>query len=104
MRTLKTWLVTLILAGLPGVALRAEASGCYVCNSGSAAECRDYCAYTGADTFDNRHKCEAKGCRIGGTTACPPPSPAVRICQRPGADPGAGTVASRQCAPTPARS
>lgn len=56
----------LLLAGAS-----AQAGGCYVCTTGSSTACRDYCQYEGADTFDNRHKCEARGCKIGGTTTCP---------------------------------
>jgi hypothetical protein len=73
-------LLTAVLLALPSA---AWASGCYICGSDSAPACRDYCQYTGADTFDNRRRCEAKGCRIGGTAACPGPGSGARICQAP---------------------
>ncbi|EKP13425.1 hypothetical protein [Leptospira borgpetersenii] len=47
------------------------ADGCYICTSGSADHCRDYCRYIGSDTFDNRKKCQDKGCKVGGTASCP---------------------------------
>jgi hypothetical protein len=58
----------------------AWASGCYTCGNGSAPACRDYCEYKGADTFDNRHKCVAKGCKIAGTSACPDAAAKARMC------------------------
>ena len=45
------------------------ADGCYICNSDSA--CGQYCRYGGADNADNRKKCIAAGCKIGGTASCP---------------------------------
>ena len=49
--------------------LPASADGCYICNSDSA--CGQYCRYGGADNADNRKKCIAAGCKIGGTASCP---------------------------------
>lgn len=49
----------------------ARADGCYICTSGSADQCKDYCKYVGDDTWDNRKACEAKGCKVGGTASCP---------------------------------
>lgn len=46
-----------------------RADGCYGCGSGSSANCKDYCKYSGEDTWDNRHKCEAAGCKIQSTTS-----------------------------------
>ncbi|MGJ4753451.1 hypothetical protein [Leptospira kmetyi] len=48
-----------------------SADGCYICTSGSTDLCRDYCRFTGSDTFDNRKKCQDKGCKVGGTASCP---------------------------------
>lgn len=48
-----------------------SADGCYICTSGSTDVCRDYCRFTGSDTFDNRKKCQDKGCKVGGTASCP---------------------------------
>lgn len=47
------------------------ADGCYICGSGSSANCRDYCRYSGSDTFDARKKCEKAGCKVSGTASCP---------------------------------
>ena len=49
----------------------ARADGCYICAGGSAPHCKDYCRYSGPDTFDARKTCERKGCKIGGTASCP---------------------------------
>ncbi|EHQ08456.1 hypothetical protein Lepil_3803 [Leptonema illini DSM 21528] len=48
-----------------------SADGCYICGSGSTDACRDYCRYSGSDTFDNRKKCEKAGCKVSGTASCP---------------------------------
>lgn len=88
MRTLITAAALLLSLSAP-----AWAGGCYICGNGSAPQCKDYCAYNGADTFDNRHRCEAKGCRITGTSACPSTGN-VKICQTPAPAPGGATVAS----------
>lgn len=48
-----------------------RADGCYLCGSGSTAACKDYCKYTGSDTWDNRKKCESAGCKVSGTSSCP---------------------------------
>ncbi len=84
MRTL--FFAVLLLGALPTA---ARASGCYICSNGSAPSCKDYCAYHGADTFDNRHKCQAKGCKISGTSACPDASAKAQVCSRdaPTSDP-----------------
>lgn len=55
-----------VLAGWTPPAL---ADGCYICTSGSG--CGQYCRYTGADNADNRKKCAAANCKIGGTASCP---------------------------------
>nr|WP_156844582.1 hypothetical protein [Leptospira wolffii] len=47
------------------------ADGCYLCSAGSFDSCRDYCRFSGNDSFDTRKKCESKGCKITGTAACP---------------------------------
>lgn len=87
----------LALLTLGGAATPAGAAGCYVCGQGSAAACRDYCRYDGADTFDSRHRCEARGCRVSGASSCPGPGDA-RVCEAPRKD--HGTVAA-QCLPPP---
>lgn len=77
MRDLACLMFSLVL-GFPAL---AGASGCYICVGGSKPSCPHYCAYSGADTFDTRHQCEHKGCRIGGTTSCPNAGTNVHICQ-----------------------
>lgn len=49
----------------------ARADGCYICSSGSAPQCKDYCRYSGSDTFAARKECEKRGCKVGGTSSCP---------------------------------
>ncbi|TGK01397.1 hypothetical protein EHQ53_08130 [Leptospira langatensis] len=48
-----------------------SADGCYLCAEGSSDMCRDYCRFSGTDSFDTRKRCESKGCKITGTAACP---------------------------------
>ncbi|TGK07422.1 hypothetical protein EHO59_04790 [Leptospira semungkisensis] len=48
-----------------------SADGCYLCAEGSSDMCRDYCRFSGSDSFDTRKRCEGKGCKITGTAACP---------------------------------
>ncbi|PKA05870.1 hypothetical protein CH375_02760 [Leptospira ellisii] len=48
-----------------------SADGCYICTTGSTDSCRDYCRYVGSDSFDNRKKCQDRGCKVGGTASCP---------------------------------
>jgi hypothetical protein len=45
----------------------ARADGCYLCHSGSAC---DQCRYGSTDTQEARKACEARGCRVQGTTTC----------------------------------
>lgn len=94
---------TLVFAALLFVLAPAAAyaGGCYVCASGSAASCRDYCQYDGPDTFDARHRCEAKGCKIAGTSTCPAgPPAATKVCQ---SQPASSQViaATNACTPPP---
>jgi hypothetical protein len=51
----------------------ARADGCYLCRSGSSC---DQCRYGSTDTQDARKACEARGCKVEGTTSC---SSAVNI-------------------------
>ncbi|WP_408605702.1 hypothetical protein [Leptospira fainei] len=48
-----------------------SADGCYLCAVGSSDSCRDYCRFSGAESFDTRKKCENKGCKVTGTASCP---------------------------------
>ena len=59
-------LSTLLLAATP-----ALADNCYICSSGSSDACKNYCKYSGSDTAENRKKCQAAGCKVGGTASCP---------------------------------
>ena len=49
----------------------ARADGCYLCGSGSTPQCKDYCRYSGSDTFAARKECEKRGCKVSGTGSCP---------------------------------
>jgi hypothetical protein len=64
------------------VANLAQADGCYLCGSGSDKQCKDYCRYTGPDTFDARRKCEKRGCKVSGTGSCPT-AVNYTVCQAP---------------------
>ncbi len=85
----------------------AQADGCYKCVAGSSDACRDYCRYTGPDTFAAHKSCESKGCKIspGGGSACPTDASA-KICLAPA--PGRGgagtTVAAIAWCAAPPRS
>ena len=67
--------LTLVLASacaLPALTVSAAwADGCYTCGGGSASVCKDYCRYSGQDTFAARKACESKGCKVSGTSSCP---------------------------------
>ncbi len=60
----------------------ARADGCYICGSGSQPQCKDYCRYTGKDTFPARKECEKKGCKIAGTASCPT-AVNYKVCEAP---------------------
>ncbi|MDW8282383.1 MAG: hypothetical protein RMK29_11755 [Myxococcales bacterium] len=96
MRTLFITVATAV--GLALLPLAAQAEGCYLCGSGSSPQCRDYCRYSGADTFDARKSCEKKGCRVVGPTSCPTGG-TYAICQAP--EPPGGPVLAQipWCAP-----
>jgi hypothetical protein len=49
----------------------ALASGCYICGGGSTEACKNYCRYSGEDTFAARKDCEKRGCKVSGTASCP---------------------------------
>ncbi|MGJ4787164.1 hypothetical protein EHQ52_09080 [Leptospira koniambonensis] len=57
--------------GFAGFTQSLSADGCYLCSVNSADVCRDYCRFSGSDSFDTRKRCETKGCKITGTAACP---------------------------------
>ncbi len=82
MRTFRLLLASLAMLGVGAVSRTASADGCYICARGSSAACRDYCHYSGSDTYANRHSCEARGCRIGGTASCPSAAN-LRVCMAP---------------------
>ncbi|MBN1498391.1 MAG: hypothetical protein JXA07_16585 [Spirochaetes bacterium] len=42
---------------------------CYNCGPGSAGGIHQ-CRYHGRETYEQRKKCEAAGCRVTGTSAC----------------------------------
>ena len=41
------------------------------CGSGSSEQCKNYCRYSGSDTFNARKDCEKRGCKVSGTASCP---------------------------------
>jgi hypothetical protein len=67
MRSLKV--LSIVLAMFAGIASfsTARADGCYLCASGSSC---DQCRYGAHDTQDARKACEARGCKVQGTTTC----------------------------------
>jgi len=46
----------------------ASANLCFLCGSGSS--CQQCPSDSGKDTQADRKKCEAKGCKVSGTTSC----------------------------------
>ena len=70
--------VILALALSAGWTLPTAADGCVICNKDSS--CGQYCRYDGKDTGDNRKKCTAAGCKIGGTASCPTGAN-IKICR-----------------------
>ena len=46
----------------------ADSGLCFLCGSGSS--CEQCPSPSGKDTWDDRHKCESKGCKVSGTTSC----------------------------------
>lgn len=86
---MKRLLTAVMLSGLlvPVWGSVAQADGCYICSSGSSPGCKDYCRYSGSDTFDNRKQCERRGCKIGGTASCPT-AVNYKVCQGPAAKEG----------------
>jgi hypothetical protein len=73
MSTLSTLALGLAAAcALPVFSVSAAwADGCYTCGGGSSDACKDYCRYSGQDTFAARKTCESKGCKVSGTASCP---------------------------------
>lgn len=61
----------------------AWADGCYTCGGGSNDACKDYCRYSGTDTFAARKACENKGCKVSGTSSCPTAAN-YKVCLAPG--------------------
>jgi hypothetical protein len=45
------------------------ADNCYNCGSGSAGGINQ-CKYHGSESFEQRKKCEAAGCKVTGTSSC----------------------------------
>ncbi|MDB4927661.1 MAG: hypothetical protein JWM10_145 [Myxococcaceae bacterium] len=82
MRTIRFLLASLALLAVVATSRTASADGCYICERGSSSACRDYCRYSGAESYENRHRCEARGCRIGGTASCPGAAN-LRVCLAP---------------------
>lgn len=69
-----------ILASTMSVSAAALAGdGCYICGSGSSCQ---QCRYGDKDTQDKRKACEAKGCKVSGTTSCSTAAN-VKVCAAP---------------------
>ena len=93
--------------GLWGTALlphAARADGCYSCGGGSSDACKDYCRYTGNDTFEARKSCERKGCRVSGTAACPGAGAKICLSPKVRVPDGASDQTIAWCAAPPPRS
>ena len=73
-------------------AATAQADGCYICGGGSSAACKDYCRYSGQDTFAARKSCESKGCKVSGTTSCPT-AVNYKVCLAPAPSPSTPSAA-----------
>ncbi|TGK32654.1 hypothetical protein EHQ12_11965 [Leptospira gomenensis] len=71
MKKIQILLVSFCFLFLLAFVQSVSADGCYICTSGSSDLCRDYCRYVGSDSFDNRKKCQDRGCKVGGTASCP---------------------------------
>lgn len=104
----RSWSFAVALAlglALPAVLPQsARADGCYICGGGSSDACKDkeYCQYSGSDTFGARKNCEKKGCRITGSGPCP--GAGGKICMAPsgrGRDSGGGETIAWCAAPAP---
>lgn len=71
-----------LLVAAPALPLgTARADGCYTCGGGSSDTCKEYCRYSGSDTFEQRKGCEKKGCRVISAAACP--AGGAKICLLP---------------------
>lgn len=77
----RAWALALGLLLPVALPQSAWADGCYTCGGGSSDACKEYCRYSGSDTFQARKGCEAKGCRVTGTAACPPAG--AKMCLAP---------------------
>ena len=92
--------LTAVSAAAPGV---ARADECYLCGSGSTANCKDYCRYGKTfreDTFEARKACEKRGCKVSGTGSCPTAAN-YKVCRvEPAQTPGTAVAAIDWCVPT----
>lgn len=68
---MRKWAHLSLLSALLFAAIPAMASNCYICGSGSSDACKNYCKYSGSDTFEARKRCEKAGCKVTGTASCP---------------------------------
>ena len=103
MSTLSTLALGLASAcALPALtASAAWADGCYSCAGGSSDACKDYCRYTGQNTFAAHKACEQKGCKVKDAVACPTQAN-YKICLAPA--PSLPVVAAIPWCPAPPRS
>lgn len=63
----KLFTIIFTIALFATISSQIYADGCYICASGSNCQ---QCKYSGSDTFDQRKKCEAAGCKVTGTASC----------------------------------
>jgi hypothetical protein len=92
---LRLALLTLSLVPLFTVS-SAFADGCYICGGGSSPSCKDYCRYSGSDTFAARKACEKQGCKVSGTASCPT-AVNYKVCMAPASDSPTTVAALPQC-------
>jgi hypothetical protein len=92
---LRLALLTLSLVPLFAVS-SAFADGCYLCGGGSSEKCKDYCRYSGPDTFAARKVCESHGCKVSGTASCPT-AVNYKVCMAPAADSPTTVATLLQC-------
>lgn len=73
---------SLLCLGVVGFSASAMAADCLICTSDSGGSCSgaQYCkAGSGGTDSDARKKCQAAGCKIGGTGSCPTAAN-VKVC------------------------
>lgn len=97
-------LVAAVFMAAPVIATPfASADGCYLCGSGSTEACKNYCRYSGEDTFAARKLCQTRGCKISGTGSCPT-AVNYKVCMAPTTPTGTTVASIPWCSSAPPRS